>query len=140
MLARWPLRVSIYVNTTEDRENGERSMAEIIRFPTKAVKDWNIISQSIGKVLAESGVDDKMSEIIIERLKIFYDKINKVIDFNVKYNLCSDIGQDNIDAIKKGIKEGVQFGLKQVQTIIHEILFERILTEIKIYKLEHNIQ
>ncbi len=111
-------------------------MAEIIPFPSKPVRDWKFISETINKALIESGANKDMRDVVTERVKVLFDKINNGIEYNIKLPIPSGTTQVQIDDMKKAIEEGIMEGMKQIQEMVGKVLVDKMLSEIYLYRLE----
>lgn len=111
-------------------------MADILRFPTKSVRDWRIIEEALNRTLIQAGADDSTRAAIIDRMKSFCSKIAKEFDFSFDLSLPS-LTREQRDALQDSLERGVQRAASQIHEMTSEILLDRLLLEIRLHQLEN---
>jgi hypothetical protein len=91
-------------------------MSNIIGFPTKSVRDWQIIRSNLIDLLSQTSVSEKFVTVILERMKIAYDEH----DFNF------DISLNLPDEYYEQVTEKFSIFSKALQQRTNEILLSRV--------------
>jgi len=108
-------------------------MAKIIAFPTKAVRDWQIIEKALRKVLDGTAADQPAKDTIVERMKPVYELCNRSFSFSVDFPLTGSVSVQERQAVVDAVERSIQQYELGVQQLIDEILLERLSMEIQRY-------
>jgi hypothetical protein len=101
-------------------------MSNIIGFPTKSVRDWQIIRSTLIDLLSQSSVSEEFVTVILERMKIAYDEHE--FNFDILLNLP--------DKYNEQVTEKLGIFSKALQQRTNELLVSRLILEIKLAKYE----
>jgi len=109
--------------------------SNITNFPTQAVRDWVLVERSIKDIMQQADASQEMIKEVCRRMKEVWEKYK--IEFKFSLELPS---LPNFPAgLRKEIVESVQKAFKPFSEQIHEytsqVLFDRLLLEIELYKL-----
>lgn len=83
-------------------------MSNIIRFPSKSVRDWTSIECGLTDIIIEAGVSQTVKEHILKRMKLAFDSMQTEFTFNIPLsesalnnNISNDIESQLTEQIRK---------------------------------------
>ncbi len=97
-------------------------MAEIIKFPTKEIKTWNLLEKKIRKIMEEEDAPEKVIDTVIDRMKSAYKEY--YFSYQLPYSDSETFSDEFINNIKSLNKALEEYFVK--------IMSSRILLEIKL--------
>jgi len=113
-------------------------MADIIKFPTKEIRDWRLLEKSFISILTEANASDEMKAYVINRMKkVVSTKFDREFKLSFDLQNLSNISSETQEAINKMINDGIENLSKQIHAYTNEMLFDRLLLEIELYKLKN---
>lgn len=110
-------------------------MADLIEFPTRAVRGWIEYEQALREVLTQSNANSDMQDELIARMKGVYDQYN--IDFRVTADISINLLEDLREQIALAFRNAFGNLEKQIHDFTNHVLFDRLLLEIELYQLKH---
>lgn len=108
--------------------------AEIIEFPTRAVRDWIAVENIIQKNLQQAGASPEMIQDVCAQMKESWEKLDIQLTFALELPPMPE-GFRNI--INNSVKNALEGFKKQIHEYSTQVIFDRLLLEIQLYKLRH---
>lgn len=101
-------------------------MAEIIQFPTAAVRNSIEMKKVIKEYLIQYTDNMELIEHVVERVTNY---IAEYLNPEFNFQMPSSMAAEDLEEFQKSLK-------KQVQDMINPIILERILTEMDLFKMK----
>jgi len=108
-------------------------VSNVIQFPSRALRNWERFRPAIEDVLSKSGMGSAGIEAVTERMKqawLSYDH-----DYSITFTLPlpesvpAEQRQDIMDAVTQGLTEFE----RKVQSIMNQVMLDRLKLEIELY-------
>ena len=110
-------------------------MDNIINFPIRNIRGWDLIEETIRKILDEVGLPDEIGQVIKDEFKpIFINFSEKKFSFS-----CS-IPQTVLPHDNKAIQNSINKMMEDVKKEFHETIGEAMLEIIKLIVEKHAIK
>lgn len=109
-------------------------MADVVAFPTKAVRDWIIIERELNNVLSTAGLSTDSMTMITERMKAFYETLDAKFDLSGSVSIPGPLSAAQLSAILNAIN--VDIGRKcseQLQAFTNRLFMDRLKREIEVH-------
>lgn len=113
-------------------------MDNIIKFPTKMVRDNALIEKCLKDILDQTPANDAVKNEITKRALKVWNKYQCSFQ-PISFAIPGHISGEDKSLISESIKEGVQSFSKELHDHMNVIILDRIQTEIKLYLLENPI-
>lgn len=111
-------------------------MTNIINFPTKKVRGWNEIENTIRKIMKQNNPPQEIVDIVCDRMKQRWYKYFEKGQYDISSLLIS-ISSDDAESINNTITDQVKKTEKQFQKLINELLLEILTLDIELNVLKN---
>ena len=110
-----------------------RPVADIIPFPSKAVRDWAIIERTIVETLKDAGADATASSHITRRMKEFFALCDRDFSTSIAYELPSSTTVAQQEKLRAALEAvGADFTTKLVD-FTNQLMLDRLRLETQLY-------
>lgn len=110
-------------------------VGDIINFPAQAVREWAEIERSIRDIFTQVSAPVEMQNEVLNRMKDIFQRYNVKFGVPIEFNISLSPAQQ--EAINLSLGRAFEGLGKQMQDFTNQILFDRLLIEIELYKLRH---
>lgn len=111
-------------------------MADIIPFPSKAVRDWAILERTMTEILRDAGADATGSSHIMRRMKEFFALCDRDFSTSIHYELPSSTTVAQQEKLRAAL-EAIFAGLTtELHDFTNKLLLDRLELEIQLYYAE----
>ncbi len=108
-------------------------MADIIQFPSKAVRDWAILERTMMDILKDAGADATASSHITSRMKEFFALCDRDFSTSIDYELPSSMTVAQQEKLRAALEAmGASFTTK-LRDFTNELMLDRLTMEIQLY-------
>ena len=115
-------------------EEKNSDMVKIIEFPTKSVRVWTSMEQTLRKALTEANMPLTMADEIVSHMRKHWEKYsNMKLAFEVQ--LPSGIDDAISEAVDEAIRQGVEDMAEQIQNLTNHALLDLLVKEIQLCTL-----
>lgn len=108
-------------------------MTQVLQFPTKAVRDWQMIEGAIADILAKADASAHMVDHVNAKMKEHVLRLNREFSVNIDFAFTSSTPAVNCEAIVAAVKDGFTKFESAVQSQMNEVIFEFLKLEIRLY-------
>ena len=108
-------------------------MADIIPFPSKAVRDWALLERTMADILKDAGADATASSHITRRMKEFFALCDRDFSTSITYELPSSTTVAQQEKLRAALEAvGASFTTK-LHDFTNELMLDRLKLEIQLY-------
>ncbi len=108
-------------------------MADIIPFPSKAVRDWAIFERTMSDILKEAGADTAASSHITSRVKEFFALCDRDFSTSIDYELPSSTTVAQQEKLRAALEAMVASFTTKLHDFTNELMLDRLNMEIQLY-------
>jgi hypothetical protein len=108
-------------------------VADVIPFPTKAVRDWRDIEASIRATLQDIAMPPDGIDAVVARMKPFVELCSRDFSFSANYELKGPNAQSNAAMVNEVFAKLTDTFAKKLHLFTSELLFDRLKVEIELY-------
>lgn len=106
-------------------------MAEIVNFPTKAVRDWAVIEREMRSALSQTDFSQQAQARITERMKSFYETLDPNLTFSVRAEFPRFISTEGVSALCADISEKIGATISEgLKAFTNRLFIDRLDVEI----------
>lgn len=109
--------------------------SNVIKFPTKAVRDWALVEKAIKDTMQLAGASPEMMTEVCGKMKEVWEKYNLKFTFNML--LPGNFPEELRTVIEDSLRNAVEELAKQIHEYSNQVLFDRLLLEVQLYKVRH---
>lgn len=111
----------------------EAWLADIIPFPSRAVRDWRTIEAAIRETFEGTPMPKEGIDAIVARMKPFVELCSRDFSFDVNFQLHGPHAESDGGAVTKVINEFGDEYARRLHQFTSELLFDRLKVEIELY-------
>ena len=111
-------------------------MADIIPFPSKAVRDWAILERTMTEILKDAGADATASSHITRRMKEFFALCDRDFSKSIHYELPSSTTVAQQEKLRAALEAMFTSFTTELHGFTNELLLDRLKLEIQLYYAE----
>ncbi len=115
--------------------DAEVKMADIIEFPSQTVQGWAGIERTLRNLFDKANAPIEMQEEILIKMKDVFKRYN--VKFSVPIELPAILPDELREAVVLSIDRALADYVKQLHDFTSNIIYERLLFEIELYKLRY---
>ncbi|WP_438863558.1 hypothetical protein [Neptunicella sp.] len=101
-------------------------MSNIIEFPTKSVRDWISIENTVRSLLNQSNASDKLTEVVVDRMK------GALEEHQFEYSLSLNVKEEPVEKVNHKIADFA----KALQDHSNNLLLSRLFLEVRLAQAE----
>lgn len=109
-------------------------MGDIIKFPTRTVRGWAEIEQTLQTIFTQASAPIEMQNAVLSRMKEVFQRYS--VEFGVFLELPA-FSPEQQEAVALSLRRALEDHEKRLQDFMNQILLERLQLEIELYKLRH---
>ena len=109
--------------------------SNVINFPTEAVRDWVLVEKSIKNIMQQADASPEMIKEVCGRMKEIWEKYKIEFKFSVELPTLSNFPEALRKEIDESLKKAFETFAEQIHEYTSQVLFDRLLLEIELYKL-----
>lgn len=108
-----------------------RPVADIIPFPSKAVRDWAIIERTIVETLKDAGADATASSHITRRMKEFFALCDRNFSTSIQLPSSTTVAQQ--EKLRSALEATFANFTTELHNFTNELMLDRVKLEIQLY-------
>ena len=108
-------------------------MADIIPFPSKAVRDWTIWERAIIEILEDAGADATASSHITRCMKEFHSLCYRDFSTSIHYELPSSTTVAQQEKLSVALEAMFASLTTKLHDFTNELMLDRLKLEIQLY-------
>ena len=108
-------------------------MADIIPFPSKAVREWAILERTMTEILTGAGADAAASSHIMRRMKEFFALLDRDFSASIHYELPSSTTVAQQEKLRAALETMFASLATKWHDFTNELMVDRLKLEIQFY-------
>lgn len=109
-------------------------MARILEFPSRRAQGLAFLEQQIRQLLAERGADEELVDFAAETTRSVYERSIDAENYSFSVTLPEGISQDDADALRDSIQEGVERIRNENHAVVIRLIAELVMAEVRIFQ------
>ncbi len=108
-------------------------MADIIPFPSRAVREWAIFERTFTEMLKDAGADATASSHITRRMKEFFALCDRDFSTTINYELPSSTTVAQQEKLRSALEAMFASFTTELHNFTNELMLDRLKLEIQLY-------